>query len=196
MTFAPGTVGYMLNILNGVWHDHITLYDLTGHPIVNDAHSGSPGASPFDNLVYINFDGETYRQTNVTFAGRPLHVRSFTGKLIDGVLHFDKLGPNDPGHIGIAAGNNILAFVPAQISDALKRYSEPDFIFIDPPNNRTRSTVLYRDGNAVRTLHAQGYKIAPQANQRLTNDPRGLEGDVHDIRSTTQVFKSRINNAD
>lgn len=194
MRFEAGTVGYMLKMMVGVWHDHIDLYDLAGHPIELDEHSGSPGASPFDNLVYIDFDGENYVQTNVTFNGRPLHVRTFTGKLVNGVLHFDKLGPDDPGHIGIAAGNNVLAFVPAQISDALKRYSEPDFIFLEPPNKRTRSTVLYRGGLPVRTLHAQGYKLAPLPTQRHVNDPRGIEGSVHDVRSTTQVFKQNEKN--
>ena len=189
MSFAVGTVGYMLTMMTGTWHDHIQLYDLAGNPIDIDEKAGSPGASPFDNLVYIDFDGENYTQTNVTFRGRPLHVRTFTGKLVKGVLHFDPLGPLDPGHIGISAGNNVLAFVTAGISDAMKRYSEPDFLFLEPPNKRTRSTVLYRDSVAVRTLHAQGYKLAPTASRRHPDDPRGLEGDVHEIRSTTQVFK-------
>jgi len=189
MAFSPGTVGYMLTMMQGTWHDHIELYDLSGAPIDMDEKAGSPGASPFDNLVYIDFDGENYTQTNVTFRGRPLHVRTFTGKLINGILHFDKLGPNDPGHIGVAAGNNILAFVPGKISDALKRYTEPDFLFIEPPHKRTRSTVLYRDGEAIRTLHAQGLKVAPTAARRHRDDPRGIEGAVHEIRSITQVFK-------
>lgn len=189
MVFAPGTVGYMLTMMNGVWHDHIELYDLAGNPIAEDKKAGTPGASPFDNLVYIDFDGENYIQTNVTFRGRPLHVRTFTGKLRDGILHFDKLGPQDPGHIGVAAGNNVLAFVSSQMSDAVKRYTEPDFIFLNPPNRRTRSTVLYRDAIATRTLHAQGYKIAPQARYRVADDPRGKGDNVHDERSETQVFK-------
>ena len=187
--FAPGTVGYLLNLMNGVWHDHINLYDLAGKPIELDMKAGTPGASPFDNLVYIEFDGIHYKQTNVTFKGRPLHVRSFTGKLIEGVLHFDKLGPNDPGHIGVAAGYNVIAFMPQIINDSLKKYTEPDFITIFSPQQRARSTLLYRDGVPVRTLHAQGYKVAPIANRRVPSDPRGEAGDVHDDRSETQVFK-------
>ncbi len=188
MSFAVGTVGYMLNMMNGIWHDHIELYDLSGSPIDRDEEAESPGASPFDNLVYIDFDGEHYIQTNVTFRGRPLHVRTFTGRLIDGILHFDKLGPDAPLHIGVSAGNNVLAFMPAEINDALKRYSEPDFVFLEPPNKRTRSTVLYRDTKAIRSLHAQGYKLAPTATHRHADDPRGLDGDVHEKRSSTQVF--------
>lgn len=188
--FAPASVGYMLTMMRGVWHDHIELYDLSGKPIALDEKAGSPGASPFDNLVYIDFDGENYVQTNVTFLGRPLHTRTFTGKLVEGILRFDKLGPNDPGHIGVSAGNNVLAFLPAKIDDSLKRYTEPDFLFLSPPDRRTRSTVLYRDGVAVRSLHAQGHKIAPLATQRVPHDPRGHNGEVHEIRSTTQVFKA------
>lgn len=193
MVFAVGTVGYMLTLMRGVWHDHINIYDLAGNPLAEDTKAGTSGKAPFDNLVYIDFDGESYMQTNVTFAGRPLHVRSFTGRLVDGVLHFDKLGENDPGHIGIAAGNNVLAFVPSVINDALKRYSEPDFLFLQPPFGRVRSTVLYRDGIAVRTLHAQGYKLSPDTSKRHSSDPRGTEGEVHAVRSTTDVYKEKSN---
>lgn len=193
MAFAPATVAYMLTMMVGVWHDHIELYDLAGQPLAEDLKAGSPGKAPFDNLVYIDFDGENYIQTNVTFRGRPLHIRTFTGRLIEGVLHFDQLGPQDPGHIGVSAGNNVLAFLPARIDDSMKRYSEPDFLFLQPPNQRTRSTVLYRDGLAIRSLHAQGYKVAPLPSRRHPDDPRGLEGDVHEIRSTTTVFKKKDN---
>lgn len=187
-SFAPGTVGYLLSMLCGVWHDHVTISDLAGNPLAYDDHAGSPGAAPFDNLVYIDFDGEFYSQTNVTFRGRPLHTRSFSGRLKAGVLYFDSLGPQDPGHIGVAAGTNVLAFVPGTINDALKRYAEPDFITLHSPHQRTRSTVLYRDGVPLRCLFAQGTKIAASAGQRLPDDPRGQHGSVHELRSITQVF--------
>ncbi|MBL8045761.1 MAG: hypothetical protein JNL09_04425, partial [Anaerolineales bacterium] len=74
-----GSVAHTLTQMCGVWHDHIEVFDLAGNPLALDEHSGTPGASPWDNLVYVEFDGETYRQTNVTFHGRPLHVRSFAG---------------------------------------------------------------------------------------------------------------------
>jgi hypothetical protein len=188
LTFAPGTVGYLLTMLRGTWHDHITISDLAGNPLTIDEHAGSPGAAPFDNLVYIDFDGEHYTQTNVTFRGRPLHVRTFTGRMNAGILHFDSLGPHDPGHIGVAAGINVLAFLPGAITDALQRYTEPDFITLHSPHHRTRSTVLYRGGTPLRSLFAQGTRIAPTAAQRSPDDPRGQQGSVHENRSTTQVF--------
>lgn len=189
--FATGTVGQMLEDMVGVWHDHVTAYDLAGKPLEADNFSGASGALPFDNLVYVDFDGETYRQTNVTFRGRPLHIRSFTGVLRDGILHFDKLGPNDPGHIGVSGGANILIFASQQYNDATLRYSEPDFIHLLAPNQRLRSTILYRDGIAVRTLCARGYKLTPTAVRRLDFDPRGAEGDPHDARSVTYVYQDK-----
>lgn len=188
-SFAVGTVGYMLTMMHGVWHDHITLCEMDGTPIANDIYGGADGSAPFDNLVYVDFDGENYRQTNVTFNGRPLHVRSFTGRLIDGILHFDKLGEGDPGHIGVAVAHNVLAFMPSQVSDALRNYTEPDFIFFPAPYQRIRATVLYRHTKPVRNLHAQGVKLSPIANVRHAVDPRGLDGAVHQERSVTDVYQ-------
>jgi hypothetical protein len=187
--FPIGTVGYLLNVMRGVWHDRLEVCALDGQPLDSDPHGRVGGSSPFENLVYLDFDGENYRQTNVTFRGRPLHVRSFTGVLKEGVLHFDKLGPDDPGHIGVAAGHDTLMFIPGQITDALKRYSEPDFIRLNGVSERTRTTVLYRGGIAVRTLNVRGCKLSPDPTPRLTFDPRGADGDVHEIRSATKVFE-------
>lgn len=186
-----GSVWHLLTAMCGVWHDHLEICSLSGELLSEDPYGSVKGASPFDNLVYIDFDGELYRQTNVTFAGRPLHVRSFTGQLRDGILHFDTLGPNDPGHIGVAAGPNTLIFTPARIDDSLKRYNEPDTIYLPAPSQRIRTTVLYRDGIAVRTLHVRGYKIAPIADRRVQWDPRGVDGPVHELRSTTDVFAEK-----
>lgn len=189
MTFAPGTVGHTLLQLRGVWHDHVEIFDLAGNPLSADIHSGSPGAAPYDNLVYIDFDGEIYRQTNVTFRGRPLHVRSFSGRLIDGVLVFDRLGPQAPEHIGVSGGPGILFFCARRLDEpAVLRYAEPDCVRLIAPNQRTRTTVLYRDGLVVRTLTAHGYKVAPTAEFRVAIDPRGTIGSVHSEKRTTQVF--------
>ncbi|HUN21508.1 MAG TPA: hypothetical protein PK299_00090 [Anaerolineales bacterium] len=187
----PGTVAHTLMMMNGIWHDHIELFDLMGNPLPYDDFSGTPGAAPFDNLVYIHFDGETYLQTNVTFAGRPLHVRSFSGKIIDGVLVFDRLGPQAPEHIGVSGGYGILIYAPRQVDEAWQRYNEPDYIRILSPGVRTRTTILYRHGMAVRTLTAHGTLLSPVANQRVSWDPRGAEGAVHNIRSSTQVFAAQ-----
>lgn len=187
--FPAGTVGHTLTQLVGVWHDHLEVYDPAGQPLAEDAHSGTPGAAPWDNLVYIDFDGQRYRQTNVTFRGRPLHVRSFAGELRAGVLVFDRLGPEAPEHIGVGAGPGVLIFCPRAVDDAWQRYSEPDVIRLLGPGQRTRTTVLYRHGVVVRTLTAYGVRLSPSTAQRLAWDPRGAEGPVHPAPGETQVFR-------
>ena len=189
MNFPIGSVGYNLMLMRGIWHDRLELFEIDGTPRFDDPQGGQPGASPFENLVYIDFDGVEFRQTNVTFRGRPMHVRSFTGKLIDGVLNFAKLGASDPGHIGVSGGIGSLIFAPRVIDDSWMRYSEPDYIRIDG-DRRTRNTMLYRDGKLVRTLSVEGFRLSPVADKRMPFDPRGADGDVHDIQSVTEVFRS------
>ena len=189
MNFPVGSVGYNLALMCGVWHDHLELFELDGTPRFQDTQGGQPGASPFDNLVYIDFDGVNYRQTNVTFRGRPLHVRSFTATLRDGIMEFDKLGPNDPGHVGVSGGPGVLIFTPRRIDESWQHYSEPDYIRLIGPNQRTRNTMLYRDGKLVRTLSVTGYRLSPVADRRMPFDPRGADGPVHEMKSTTQVFQ-------
>jgi hypothetical protein len=186
--FPVGSVGYNLTLMRGIWHDKIELFELDGTPRSFDTQGGTPGNSPYENLVYIDFDGEFYRQTNVTFRGRPLHVRSFEAKLADGILRFGKLGEGDSGHVGVSGGIGILIFTPVFIDDSWKRYSEPDYISING-DTRTRNTMLYRDGKLVRTLSVVGQKLSPFADKRMSFDPRGEVGEVHDIQSVTQVFK-------
>ncbi len=188
MTFPPGSVAANLMLMRGIWHDRVELFELDGTPLQFDEHGGTPGASPYENIVYIDFDGENFKQTNVTFRGRPVHVRSFESKVVDGILRFNKLGEGDAGHVGISGGSGILIFTPMTIDDSWQRYSEPDFIRIDG-NTRTRHTMLYRNGRLVRTLKATGQKIAETAEHRVSFDPRGMDGDVHDIQSVTDVFK-------
>lgn len=179
-----------LMLMRGVWHDHVELHDLAGRPLEHDPWGGTPGPAPYDNLIYIDFDGERYLQTNVTFRGRPLHVRSFTGAVRDGILHFDPLGPNDPGHIGVSGGPGVIVYAPNAVTDAWQRYSEPDVIHVDEAR-RTRVTILYRNGAAVRTLTARGVKLSPVADRRVSFDPRGADGPVHEPRDITRVFQAR-----
>lgn len=187
-TFPVGSVGYNLNLMRGVWHDRLELFEPDGTPRFDDRQGGQPGASPFENLVYIDFDGENFRQTNVAFRGRPTHVRSFEGKLIEGILHFAKLGENDPGHVGVSGGTGILIFTPKLIDESWQRYSEPDYIRISG-DTRTRCTMLYRDGKLVRTLSVVGHRLSPFAGKRMSFDPRGENGGVHEVKSVTEVFK-------
>ena len=188
MNFSIGSVGYNLNLMRGIWHDKLELFELDGTPRYYDTQGGKEGGSPFENLVYIDFDGENYRQTNVTFRGRPFHIRSFEAKLVDGILRFNKLGEGDSGHVGVSGGIGILIFTPNIIDESWMRYSEPDYISING-NTRTRNTMLYREGKLVRTLSVIGHKLSPVADKRMSFDPRGEIGSVHDIQSVTEVFK-------
>jgi hypothetical protein len=173
----------------GVWLDHLVAYHPDGSPMTHDPHGTSPGPFPYDNLVYIDFDGERYTQTNVTFRGRPMHVRSFRAGVVDGVLRFETLGPNDPGHVGVSGGRGLIWFVPQRNDiEALTRYSEPDHIRLLSDDQRTRATTLYRHGELVRIMTVSGVRLAERADERIGWDPRGAAGDVHEVRSTTTVF--------
>ena len=188
MKFAPGSVGETLTRMQGVWHDHIQLYQLNGDRLADDPWSGTPGPAPFENLVYIEFDGQHYRQSNITFRGRPLKTRSFAGILTDGILHFSPLGPGDPTHVGVAAGPGRIIFSALKVTDAWQNYAEPDFLQWLGPRQRTRTTILYRHGIAVRTLFATGKQLSSDPTQRVSCDPRGREGPVHDTLQPTLVF--------
>lgn len=186
---APiGSVAHTLATMSGVWHDRVEVFDLSGRPLAMDERAGTPGPAPFDNLVYVDFDGTDYRQTNVTFRGRPFHARTFRGSIKDGVLVFAQLGPGDPTHIGVSGGPGILFFNPLRVTEAWGRYHEPDCIRLLGPSARTRTTLLYRDGVAVRTLTAYGQKIGPITDRRVPWDPRGAEGPVHEPHRDTPVF--------
>ena len=185
--FAPCSVGHILQRMVGVWHDRLATYRLDGSPLSDDARGGQPGASPWENLVYFDFDGASYIQTNVTFRGRPLHTRTFTGTLVEGVLQYDPLGPGDPGHVGVSGGPDTLILAPHAIKDAWKRFAEPDVVRLDG-DRRTRHTFLYRDGVLLRTLHVAGTRLTTDTSKRHSLDPRGPDGPVHEARSVTHVF--------
>jgi len=177
--------------MRGVWHDHVEIFDLSGQPMDDDPLSGTPGPAPYDNLVYIVFDGINYTQSNITFRGRPYFAKTFRGKLIDGILYFNQLGPKDPGHIGVSGGPGILFFAASKYYEGTQRYSEPDCVRIIGTSERTRTTLLYRDGVAIRTLTANGVRLAPTAEKRLPWDPRGPGESVHVDHKDTVVFHKR-----
>ena len=189
MNFPSGSVADNLMLMRGVWHDRVELFEPDGRVREYDEQGGTPGASPYENIVYIDFDGVELRQTNVTFRGRPLHVRSFVSRMVDGILRFEKLGPNDPGHVGVAAGEGVLIFAPIVIDDSWIRYSEPDYIRVIG-ETRTRNTMLYRDGKLVRTMNVTGKRLTCDTSKRIDLDPRGPIGEVHETPGATQVFKS------
>ena len=133
--FPIGSVGYNLMQLRGVWHDHIELYNLDGTPLDDDssAGSGTPGPGPFDNLVYVDFDGHILQLTNVHIRGRETVAKTFKGNLVDGILIFDELGPGAYVNIGVSGGPGILTFSAQQLNDATDVYMEPDFIVLTAP---------------------------------------------------------------
>jgi hypothetical protein len=184
-----GSVRHTLARMCGVWHEYIDLFDPAGRPLGEDTHSGSKGPAPYERLVYIEFDGTNYKQTNVSCAGRPLEVRTFHGLLRDGVLVFDRLGPEAPEHVGISAGPGAIVFCARELGPASQRYSEPDLIALDGVGKRTRTTVLWREGIVRRVLRAEGVQIATRTDRRVSFDPRGPEGDVHALPAPTNVFK-------
>ena len=187
--FPVGSVGYNLMLLRGTWHDHIELYNLNGTPLDDDstAGSGSPGPGPFDNLVYIDFDGEQLSLTNVHIRGREAAAKTFTGRMRDELLVFDPLGPGAYENIGMSGGPGILTFNARQLDPSTDVYMEPDFIMLTAPGERVRHTVLYRNGEAVRTLTAKGTRLWPSCDRRHPLDPRGEDGPVHE-----QPFSSSI----
>jgi hypothetical protein len=188
MTVTGSVVDTLLR-MRGVWHDTLHAFHPDGTPMEHDSVGSVHGPFPYDNLVYIDFDGQVYRQTNVTFRGRPTKVRSFTAHIVDGVLHFARLGPDDPGHVGVSAGPGRIIFCSSRTdAPGLHEYNEPDYVEVTGPGTRQRTTMLYRHGVLVRTLAVSGVRLAATADRRLPDDPRGPDGPVHQDTSTTNAF--------
>ncbi|WP_371189347.1 hypothetical protein [Thalassotalea maritima] len=187
MKFPHGSVGHTLTNMHGIWHDKVDCFELDGQPLKSDNLSGTPGQSPFENLVYIDFCEQTLKLTNVHLNGRKATAKTFTATLINGVLVFDSLGEGAYENIGMSGGPNIVTFNSRQLNQATDVYMEPDFIVLTSPTTRIRHTVLYRHGMAIRTLTAHGKKLSSQCLKRHPLDPRGTTGAVHE-----QPFKATI----
>jgi hypothetical protein len=185
-----GNVAETLSRMAGVWHDKITLHHLDGTPLDDDtqAGSGTPGASPFENLVYISFDGQDFALTNVHIKGRPMSAKTFRGTMRDGLMVFDPLGAGAFENVGVSGGPGILTFNALRLDKACDVYMEPDFIILTGPKERVRHTVLYRSGLALRTLTARGEKLSDDASVRHPLDPRGLNGPVHEETFTSTIW--------
>ncbi len=175
--------------MRGIWHDRVELFRLDGQPLSQDELAGSPGASPFENLVYIDFDGQRMTQTNVTFRGRPISAKTFSGNIVDGVLVFDPLGEGAYTNIGVSGGQDSLIYSAQSLNDSCLRYFEPDFIQLIGSDERLRTTLLYRAGHAVRSLRAEGARLSPDCKSRHPWDPRGTEGPVHEQATESSVWR-------
>jgi hypothetical protein len=188
-TYPVGSVGYNLTLLHGTWHDHVEVFELDGSPLSEDSKAGSPGESPFENLVYIDFNDDRLMLTNVHLKGRATSAKTFTGTLREGLLVFDSLGPGAYENVGISGGPGVLTFTARGLGPATDVYVEPDFIIVTGPGERTRHTVLYRDGVAIRTLTAKGKRIAATCDKRHERDPRGTDGPVHEEPFQATIWK-------
>jgi hypothetical protein len=191
MKHQQGDVAATLLAMAGIWHDKVELFHLDGTPLDDDtqAGSGTPGASPFENFVYLSFDGTDLALTNVHIKGRPPIAKTFRGKMRDGLLVFDSLGDGAFENVGVSGGLGILTFNARTLEPACNVYMEPDFIIQLSPTTRVRHTVLYRGGLAVRTLTARGTKISDNPNVRHRDDPRGSDGPVHEETFTAGIWR-------
>ena len=190
--FPIGSVGYNLHLLHGTWHDHVEVFGLDGQALPEDSEAGSPGESPFENLVYIDFDGERLTLTNVHLRGRKTGAKTFTGKLLDDLLVFDSLGPGAYENIGMSGGPGILTFNARRLDEPTGIYMEPDFIIVTGPGQRVRHTVLYRHGVAIRTLTAKGTRLSPTCDARHALDPRGADGPVHEEPFQADIWSELV----
>jgi hypothetical protein len=187
-------VAATLHQMVGVWHDKVTLYHLDGTPLDDDtqAGSGTPGASPFENLVYISFDGDRFALTNVHIAGRPLNAKTFRGGMRDGLMVFDSLGDGAFENVGVSGGLGILTFNALNLGAACEVYMEPDFIILLSPTQRVRHTVLYRGGRAVRTLTAHGTKLSDHGDRRHPLDPRPDSEPIHGDTFSASIWNHLV----
>lgn len=179
-----------LLLFRGVWHDVVTAYHPDGTPMLVDDVGGTPGPTPYEQLVYLDVAGDRFVQTNVVLRGRPQHARTFSGSIVDGVLRFDSLGLEAPETIGVSGGPGVLVFLPRTVlGEHMARFHDPDYIRHLGNGQRTRTTTLYRNGELVRVLTVRGTLIDPDPTRRVSHDPRGASGHVHDGISLTRVYE-------
>lgn len=186
---AAGSVVDNLWLFRGVWRDVISGHALDGSPLNDDPHGGSPGPLPYEQLVYLDFDGESFVQTNVVLAGRPAQQRTFRGLIVNGVLEFDRLGPHAPRMLGVSGGPGVLVFLPSRCDEAATtRFYDPDYIRHLGGDQRTRTTTLYREGSLRRILTVRGTRVSTDPARRVPDDPRGQSGPVHEGETLTRVY--------
>jgi len=181
-----------LTAMRGVWRDELSACGPQGEPLTWDDAGGVPGAFPYTNLVYVDFDRSTgrFEQTNVVLEGREHHVRTFTATVASGRLTFDRLGPEAPEHVGVSGGPGLIWFVAADLREpGVQRYAEPDLIRVQG-DRRWRDTVLWRNGTLARTLHVEGHRLTLDTTRPHELDPRGTDAPVHGERSVTTNYRT------
>ncbi len=110
----------------------------------------------------------------------------------DDLLVFDPLGPGAYENVGMSGGPGILTFNARKLGAATDTYMEPDFIMLTAPGERVRHTVLYREGEAVRTLTAKGTRLVPTCDERHHLDPRGPSGAVHEPAFQSSIWQHLV----
>ena len=110
----------------------------------------------------------------------------------DDVMVFDSLGPGAYENVGVSGGPGILTFTARSLSEATNVYMEPDFIILTGPDERTRHTVLYRHGEAIRTLTAVGKRLSRRCDTRHQLDPRGSNGPVHEKPFQSDIWSHLV----
>jgi hypothetical protein len=173
-----------LALFRGVWFDTVTAFHPDGSPMALDVPrpgGGEPGGFPFQQLVYLDFDGTHLTHTNVVVRGRPVAARTFTGRVVDGILRFDGADLEEPGTIGVSGGPGVLVYLPERVdTDAHRRFADPDYVRHLGGDQRTRTTTLYRDGELTRVITVSGTRIDPDPTRRVSWDPRGPDGPAHE----------------
>jgi len=187
LSVRAASVAENLALFHGVWLDLVSGFRPDGTPMTVDDTGPVPVGLPYQQLVYLDFDGERLVQTNVAVRGRawsedePAHTRTFRARVVDGVLRFDPTGLEAPTTIGVAGGPGVLVFLPERVdTDAHRRFADPDYVRHLGGDQRTRTTTLYRDGELKRVLTVSGTRVAADPSRRLSWDPRGPEGPVHE----------------
>lgn len=179
----------------GVWHDTLVAWDERGTALDHDPFGGVPGPFPYENLVYVDFDGTAYVQTNVTFRGREPHSRTFEADIVEDRLEFRRLGPDAPLTVGASGGPGLIWYVPDRLDSAgVHRYCEPDLIRLDG-DRRWRTTVLWRDDRFVRPMLVTGTRVSNDTASIHPLDPRGADSPIHGDRSVTRQYVARSGQA-
>ena len=83
---ADSSVAANLALFHGVWLDRVVAYHPDGTAMDHDEGGTAAGPFPYQQLVYLDFDGTRLTQTNLPVRGRPPVPRTFRATVVHGVL--------------------------------------------------------------------------------------------------------------